>query len=177
MNMGKETLIVRQHRILLVGDEEDILIPLKRLLHLGGYEIVTAITGEDALRRLHEDNIPLVISDYCLPGIDGVDLIRHIKEISSHTIGILLPGEVDDVRTASEAMHRGSVDRYITKPWDKLEFRMVVGDILEKWEIRQENRRLGKRIKRQSEKIRRLNRTLQRAKEQLTMSLQHHMSM
>jgi class 3 adenylate cyclase len=163
------------HRLLLVDDEENILKALRRLFMEEGYEILTALNGEEALRQIDGSKMSLVISDHRMPGIQGVDLLKKIKELSPATICILLTGTAD-LRTAIEAINSGSVYRYIAKPWDDRECKLIVKEALHTHDVEEENRRLEREVRRQNTKLTELNRNLQRAKELLATSFQRYMS-
>lgn len=162
-------------RLLFVDDEENVLKSLKRLFLNDEYEILTALNGEQALDILCGKKIPLVISDHTMPGMQGVDLLKRIKEISPHTIGILLTG-ITDRQTAVSAINSGAVYRYIAKPWNDGEVKIIVREALEKYDVEEENRKLTKAVKEQNKLLRELNLNLQRAKELLTISFQRYMS-
>ncbi|MBI5117838.1 response regulator [Candidatus Poribacteria bacterium] len=164
-----------RHRILFVDDEENILKSLRRLFVDEGYDIVTANSGEEALTKLDGQKVSLVISDQRMSGMQGVEFLSRIKQLTPHTIGILLTGTAD-LRTAVDAINSGSVYRYVAKPWDDDECKIIVREAVEKYEIEEKNRRLTRTIRRQNKKLKRLNENLERAKELLTISFERYMS-
>lgn len=164
-----------RHRVLFVDDEENVLKALERVFADEGYEIITASSGEEALRKLDGESVSLVISDQRMPGMQGVELLSRIKALSPHTIGILLTGYTD-IKAAIVAINSGAVYKYIGKPWDDEQCRITVRRALEKYDVEQENRRLERKIRKQNEKLKELNKNLQRAKELLSVSLQRYVS-
>lgn len=74
----------RNPAIILVEDEPDILIILHRLMRdlTGGYDIITVNSGADALAQIALRRVPLVITDYNMPGMNGLQLAAAIKETS-----------------------------------------------------------------------------------------------
>ncbi|MCX5696393.1 MAG: response regulator [Candidatus Omnitrophica bacterium] len=66
--------------ILLIDDDKLILVTLKRLLIREGYQVVTALNGEAALRKMKDDGFSLIISDIKMPQMDGVETVRKIRE-------------------------------------------------------------------------------------------------
>jgi len=164
-----------RHQIMFVGDEENILKSLKRLFLDEGYDILTTSSGEEALRVLDGKKVPLIISDHRMGGMHGVELLTRIKEISPHTIGILLTGTAD-LRTAVDAINSGAVYRYIAKPWNDDECKIVVREALSKYDMEKENRRLARKIKKQNKLLHGLNQNLQRAQELLSISFQRYIS-
>ncbi len=108
--MNKET-------ILIVDDEEDILELVKFHLSREGYEVLCAETGEIAWRQVRENNIDLLILDLMLPGIDGLELTRRLKnDPKTSLIPIIMlsaKGEEADIVTGLEL----GADDYVTKPF------------------------------------------------------------
>ena len=105
-----------QATILVVDDEPSITEMLSENLAEGGYNCVTAATGEDALKRLSLDNIDAALLDLNLPGISGMDVLKEAKANCPETVFIVVTA-AGDAQTAVEAMKIGAVD-YITKPFE-----------------------------------------------------------
>jgi two-component system, OmpR family, KDP operon response regulator KdpE len=101
-------------RILIVDDEPQIRRVMKATLSAHGYFVMEARTGEDALERLREEHLDLVLLDYNLPGISGLEACRQIRATSDIAILMLTVrnSEEDKVR----ALDAGA-DDYITKPF------------------------------------------------------------
>ncbi|MBW2407391.1 MAG: response regulator [Deltaproteobacteria bacterium] len=111
--------------ILLVDDEADLREVLDISLSHGGYEVFTAENGVQALDILKEKDIPVVITDIKMPGIDGIDLLRKIKNRHPETEVIMLTGH-GDLDLAIKSLKHEATD-FITKPIndDALEMAMV----------------------------------------------------
>ena len=103
-------------KVLVVDDEQLIRWSLEKNLTKQGYEVVPEATGEDALRRLSEEDFDLMLLDLRLPGIDGLEVLRKIRERDKALVVIVITahGVVD---TAVEAMRLGAFD-YIEKPFN-----------------------------------------------------------
>ena len=113
-------------RVLFVDDEENILRSIKRLLLEESYEILTANSGEEALKLLKDQqNIGLLVSDQRMPGMQGVDFLKQASEISPDALRILLTGFAD-VNAAIDAINKGGAYRYISKPWKDDELIQIV---------------------------------------------------
>ena len=108
---------VRRERILVVDDEEDILELVRYNLAAEGYEVFVAETGEEALERARSGPVDLMILDLMLPGIDGLDVARILKEDSrTRAIPIVMltaKGEEADVVRGLEL----GADDYLAKPF------------------------------------------------------------
>jgi len=101
-------------RILIVDDNNDICLLLERFLTKQGYKTASALRGEDGLALVRKDSVDLVICDFKLPDIDGLEMLRRIKVISPKTAVIIITG-YSDVRIAVQAVKHGAYD-YVTKP-------------------------------------------------------------
>lgn len=101
-------------RILIVDDNNDICLLLERFLTKQGYKTASALRGEDGLALVRKDTYELVICDFKLPDIDGLEMLRRIKVMSPKTAVIIITG-YSDVRIAVQAVKHGAYD-YVTKP-------------------------------------------------------------
>jgi len=100
--------------ILLVDDEEDIRDILSIVLTDMGYGVLTAACGEDALKIFSERIPPIVMTDIKMPGMDGIELLRRIKQISPDTEVIMITGH-GDMDLAIKSLKYEAMD-FITKP-------------------------------------------------------------
>jgi len=102
-------------KVLLVDDDEMLLAGLKRQLR-NHFRIETAINGEEALRMVEENGpYAVVVSDYMMPGMNGIELLRHVKITSPDTIRMMLTGSAD-MSTAIKAVNEGSIYKFHPKP-------------------------------------------------------------
>jgi putative nucleotidyltransferase with HDIG domain len=102
--------------LLVVDDEEPIRNALKKFLTQQGYDVVTAASGDDALRILQRQKISVVLLDVRMPGRSGIDLVPQVLEIEP-SVAVLMLTAVNDATTAALCMQRGAMD-YLTKPID-----------------------------------------------------------
>lgn len=149
-----------KRRVLLVDDEEKIIAALRRLLRREGYELVTATSGAEALTILEADPVSLVISDYRMPGMTGVELFHKIRERWPSTLRIILSG-YSQVSTIIAAINEGEIYKFISKPWNDEEIKLHVRRALEQYELEEENQRLSRQITAQNERLRELNTMLE----------------
>jgi two-component system response regulator HydG len=101
-------------KILIVDDDHDICMLLSRFLSKNDFKTREAYKGSEALSILKEDKYDLVLCDFRLPDIDGVELLTQIKEINPATAIIIITG-YSDVKIAVKAIKLGAFD-YVTKP-------------------------------------------------------------
>jgi two-component system, NtrC family, response regulator AtoC len=131
---------MKQNKILVVDDEHLIRWSLEQNLKKQGYEVVTAGTGEDALRLVREEQPDLVLLDIQLPGISGIDVLEKIKEHDEDIIVIMVTAN-SGLENAVRAMRLGAYD-YVSKPFNLEELAIVVRKALDSSDLKQEVVRL-----------------------------------
>jgi DNA-binding NtrC family response regulator len=120
------------YKIIVVDDEPSNLRVLERLFR-NDYEVITAESGEEALRLLSEHDAALVITDQRMPNMTGVELLKRTADIRPHMVRIILTGYTD-IETLVEAINSGLVYKYVTKPWNNEELCLTVTRALEHYE-------------------------------------------
>ncbi|WP_031433092.1 response regulator [Methylomarinum vadi] len=133
-------------RILLVDDEPNVLKALSRILKL--YDITLLTSGEEALLLAQEEAFDLVISDFRMPGMDGVRFLNRFMQLQPEAIRIILTGHAD-LDNAQAAINEAEVYRFINKPWNNTDLRNAVQRGLEHKKILAENRRLADQVRKQ----------------------------
>jgi DNA-binding NtrC family response regulator len=134
-----------------VDDELHVRESLSAWFTEDGYEVTTAPGGKEALAILGRQPIDVVITDIRMPGMDGVELQRHIHE-NEPEIAVILVTAYASVSTAVEALKEGAYD-YLVKPFDPEEMSRVVEKACEKVRLREENVTLKQRISGSSPEI------------------------
>jgi len=119
---------LHKERVLIVDDESNIRLTISRSLEPLGVQIQTAVNGEEALQKLHEEEFALLLLDLKMPGIDGMEVLHQVRERWPKTCVIVITayGTID---SAVEAMKRGAVD-FIQKPFSPAEIRELVTKVL-----------------------------------------------
>jgi putative nucleotidyltransferase with HDIG domain len=142
--------------ILLVDDEEMIRRLLSQKLSAEGYRCQQAANAEQALEKLKDDSIELMILDIRMPGKSGVELLPEIKAKYPDT-AVVMATAVDDANTAINCMKAGAYD-YVTKPFNLEEVSFSVRRALEGRRLKLENRdyqqHLEQKVEEQAQKIR-----------------------
>ena len=110
--------------VLLVDDEPALLRAFERALSAAGHRVQTASDGAEALKLLADGDFDTVVSDITMPGMDGIELLRKVREQNVDVPVILVTGS-PEVRTALEAVEHGAM-RYLVKPVDLPELSEVV---------------------------------------------------
>lgn len=106
-----------KNKLLLVDDEKIMLKYLSKFLIKRGFDITTAMNGEDALEKIKNQDFTTVLLDVLMPGMDGIETLKEIKKIKPMTEVIMLTGHAS-VQVAIEGMKLGAFD-YLMKPFDR----------------------------------------------------------
>jgi len=124
-------------KILIVDDEEGVRISLEKVLHRDGYDILLAENGMDAIDivRKHINEIETVISDFKMPGLDGLETLMEIGKLNPEIIRIILTGYATLDR-AIESVNSG-IDGFLTKPFDNKEIRQKIKEFHVKKRLKQ----------------------------------------
>jgi CheY-like chemotaxis protein len=115
-------------RIFVVEDETLILRLLTRLLERNGHEVHGFLAPERALEAL-DPNLELVVCDYNLPGIDGLELAARVKQRCPSARTLLLSGQLEDAAVAA-ALDSGQLDLFLPKPYDAEQLAEAVRSLL-----------------------------------------------
>lgn len=161
--------------LLFVDDEPNILKSLKRLFRGEEYNILLAENGEIGLKILSENPVDLIISDMRMPQMDGAEFLSRAAERWPNTIRILLTGYAD-MESTINAVNKGKIYSYCSKPWEDNELKILVNNALEQKRLRDERRQLFAIIEQQNLELKTLNDQLehkvQLRTEQVRLSLQ-----
>jgi len=134
----------RTPSLLIVDDELHVRESLGSWFTEDGYEVATAASGKEALAILGRRHFDVIITDIKMPGMDGLELQRRIREIDPETAVILVTAYAS-VSTAVQALKEGAYD-YLVKPFDPEELSRVVEKACEKIRLKEENVALKQRI-------------------------------
>jgi putative nucleotidyltransferase with HDIG domain len=143
-------------RVVVVDDDVLILRNLKRILESAGFDVRTYSTPEDALARLEADRPTVIISDYMMPGMDGIAFLQKARERVPAAARVLCTA-AEDFRIALDAVNSGEVYRIISKPWHNQEVVTTVAQAADASRLRRENERLNIQVQQQNDKLRELN--------------------
>ena len=151
-----------QTRILCVDDERNVLRALERIFLDDDYEILTASSGEEGLEMLNAaGEVQLVISDFRMPGMNGVEFLKEVFKTHPETIRIVLSGYADTAAVVA-AINEGKIYKFIPKPWNDDELKMTVAKALETFAIQRRNEQLAEELKRKNQELCELNSNLER---------------
>jgi class 3 adenylate cyclase len=129
-----------QDTVLIVDDEPRVLDSLEALLAMD-YAVVRAERGEEALRRLAEHPVAVIISDQRMPGMLGTELLARCLEVAPDTVRILLTA-FTDVDALMESINAASIYHFLLKPWEPKELLHTVRRGVERHRLVRERERL-----------------------------------
>ncbi|MBE9504291.1 MAG: diguanylate cyclase [Proteobacteria bacterium] len=128
-------------KILIADDEESILGMLSEVLTDDGYDVTTATSAEEALEHFKSDPFPLVFTDIRMSGMNGIELLQQIRNISKEAQVVVITSHAS-IDTAITALREGAYD-YMMKPFEDIDIISVVAErALEKFRLIEDNMRL-----------------------------------
>jgi DNA-binding NtrC family response regulator len=136
-------------RILIIDDEESIRDSVGQVLEKEGYEVLSAVSGQEGLALFGQKAFQVVFLDLKLPGIKGLDVLSRLKGTSPETPVIIITGYAT-IESAVEAMKRGAFD-YLTKPFTPEEVRITTRKALESRRLFLENTSLRRELEAKTE--------------------------
>ena len=116
--------------VLIVDDESSIVFSLSEAMRDAGYKVITGTTGEEAIREVKESSPDIVLLDMKLPDIDGLKVLKQIKDMDQNTPVIMMSAYVD-IPTAVNATKIGA-HSFVEKPLNVEKIKMDVQNTLEK---------------------------------------------
>lgn len=122
--------------LLLVDDEANVLASLKRALRREGYLILSATSGREGLELLATHNVAVILSDQRMPEMTGTEFLSRVKVMYPRVMRIILSGHTD-LATITDAINRGAVYKFLTKPWEDVVLRETLREAFERYETAQ----------------------------------------
>lgn len=162
-----------KHTLLLVDDEESITKSLQRVFRKSGYHLLTAQSGAEGLELLKQNGktVSLIISDQRMPGMNGAQFLDLSKQFVPDAVRFLLTG-YSDMDAIVDAVNKGEIHRYLTKPWNDDDLCLQVRSGLEQYELVLENRRLLALTAKQNKELSALNKGLEEKVQARTLEIQ-----
>ena len=151
-----------QPKVLVVDDEESVVVTIKAILQLDGYNVETTMSGKQARKMVRETEYDLVLTDLRLEDGDGLDVLKAVRESYPETVTIMLTGYAS-LESAIQALRAGAYD-YLVKPSEVEELRSTVARGIER-------RRLGQELRLRVAELADLNASLQQRIDDATAEL------
>ncbi len=162
MNIARQEPLssVEPARILLVDDEPHVLNALERVLREGPWSIETAGDGAQALEKMARQPSWVVVSDYLMPGMDGVELLAEIRRRWPMTRRVMLTGHAD-AGAVERAINQGEIYRFLNKPWHPQQLLATVRECLEQYRLARSNLEYERELSARNTQLTRLNAELE----------------
>ncbi len=151
-------------RILVVDDNLQMQEMLNTILMAAGYHPTSVSSGEEALELLLRERFSVMVLDLIMPGMNGLEVARRLKQSGNDIQVIILTG-FGDLKTAREALRERLATDYIEKPFDSDELSSAIERALEKRRLELEKKRLLEELASKTEAYRRMNRALLESRE------------
>ncbi len=158
--------------ILFVDDEENVLKSLKRVFMDEPYDLVTALSGKEALEILGKTIFAVIVSDQRMPEMSGSEFLGKARAIQPDAVRIVLTGYAD-VQAAVSAINEGGAYRYIAKPWNDTDLVLVIRDAVATYGLKQENARLTALTNKQNDELKKWNTELEVLVQEQTIDIQN----
>jgi len=137
--------------ILYVDDEMNNLISFKAVFRIK-YNVLTAISGEDALKILKNNTVDIIITDQRMPNMTGVEFLESILDEYPDPIRILLTGYAD-MNAVIDAVNKGKIFHYLTKPWNEEELDMTISRAYDVYKSRIEEKEMTQKLSLSNEQL------------------------
>ncbi len=149
-----------EHSILFIDDEANILNAIKRLLRHEPWGIHCVTRAQEAFALLKQIPIQVVVTDQRMPEMAGIDFLSSLREQRPEIVRMMMTG-FSETPVAIDAINRGEVFRFITKPWNDEEFKATLRQAFDHFDLRSEIKRLGQIARDQNRKLQDMNRSLE----------------
>ena len=156
--------------VLLVDDDEHVRRALKRVLKRARCRLHEAPDADGALALLNIEPVHVVVSDYRMPGMSGVEFLRVVKERWPRVQRVLLTGQADTA-AIEEAVNQSEIFRFIWKPWDDAHLLLTIQSAIDQYTLVEENQRLSELITQRNAELELANRELEAKVEQRSQAL------
>ncbi|MGD9158626.1 MAG: response regulator [Desulfobacteraceae bacterium] len=155
-----------KYTILVIDDEEFILKSLKRLLRMDGYNILTALSGDEGFEILKENDVQLIISDQRMSGMSGTDFFEKVKDDFPDVIRTILSGYTD-VDSITESINKGHIFKFFLKPWNDNNLRLEIKHCIDQYELIKKNKELDEILIKKNKELETINKELKSINDKL----------
>jgi len=146
---------MKKEAILIVDDQPEILNALERLLK-DEYKIYKASSGLAGIDILKKNRIAVILADQRMPGMSGVDFLAQSLAIQPQAIRMLITAYTD-ITASIDAINKGQIYNYISKPWEPDELQLIIRRAIERYRLQEKNLELTMKLKEANEQLRREN--------------------
>jgi DNA-binding NtrC family response regulator len=138
--------VIRKHTILVVDDEELFIEYIKSMLSSESYNVVTASNGKQGLEILKKQSVNLVISEYKIPLMNGLEFLEKVRIIYPDILTVMVTDQAD-INLAIKAVNEAGVYKFLLKPLDDIDFKNTIKRTLESLQVIKERDELIRKVK------------------------------
>ncbi|WHH59015.1 response regulator [Petroclostridium sp. X23] len=133
---------MKKNTVLFVDDEINVLNSLKRGLVDEDYRCIFVESGQEALKVIEKEEISVIVTDMRMPGMNGLELLKIVKEKSPQTVRVVLSGYVQ-LQQILVTLNQADIFKFITKPWKlEEEFKLVINQSIEYYNLQMDSVKL-----------------------------------
>lgn len=158
--VNAQPCVVDNQVILLVDDEPNMLSALKRLLRRDGYVIHTANSAREAFDILAQERVDVIVSDQRMPEMSGTEFLSQVKDLYPETVRLVLSGYTE-VGSVTEAINKGAIYKFLTKPWDDEQLRANIREAFLRHDMAFQNTKLKREVEEINSELVQLNHILE----------------
>ena len=133
--------MTEDYTILIVDDDPGVLLALRQTFAREGYTVFAANDGPEAIEFARETPPDLILCDYAMPQMNGVEVFQAMSELCPDAIRFLVTGQAE-LGVAMNAINEGGVYKFVLKPWNTKDIVVMVRRALEHYQLIQEGRTL-----------------------------------
>lgn len=145
---------LEKYTLLYVDDSEANLYLFKENFQ-DEYNVLTALSGAEALEIVKEKHLDVIISDQAMPKMTGVEFFEEVLKINSGPNRILLTA-YSDIKVLADAVNKTKIYQYINKPWEHEKLKTIIDHAIHEYKLRENNIELTQKLKKQTEELQEL---------------------
>ena len=135
-----------KYTTLIVDDEELFIEYIQSVLSGKNYNVITASSGQEGLEILKKQSVNMVISEYKIPLMNGLEFLEKVRIIYPDILTIMVTDQ-PDIKLAIKAINEAGVYKFLLKPWDDIEFKNAIKKTLESLQVIKERDGLIRKVK------------------------------
>jgi DNA-binding NtrC family response regulator len=138
--------VIIKHTILVVDDDKLFIDYIQRMLSGESYNIITGSSGQEGLEILKKQHVSMVISEYKIPLMSGLEFLEKVRIIYPDILTIMVTDHAD-IKLVIKAINEAGVYKFLLKPWDDIDFKNTIKKTLESLQVIKERDMLIRKVK------------------------------
>lgn len=138
-------------KVLYIDDEQNNLFSFKAVFRTD-FKITVAISADEALKKLEQESFHVIVTDQRMPGMTGVEFLESILDKYPHPVRILLTGYTD-INAVIDAVNKGKIFHYLSKPWDEEELRQTIRTAFDLYRAREDQKEITEKLTHTNEQL------------------------